>query len=151
MSLVNNDNATGTCFTDSVAIVTEMIRNGAALDTLRLVHGAPIGSGEHNKGKRFWHAWVEITDPDRPVVLTVVAGELRAVERRDFYKYGHLDNSWVIRHRVEDVIAHLDAFGHAGPWTHDADADALNARVDVTDRLSDDEVADLARPFSEAD
>jgi hypothetical protein len=142
-----NDGAPGNCFTDSIEILTEMMRNGAPSEAVRLVHGAPIGSGEANKGKRFWHAWVEsIADPKRPVVLSAVRGELRAVERRDFYKFGHLDNSWVIRYTPDEVLDRVGTYVHAGPWMADLSALDLNERVDPIDRLSPDAIAELARP-----
>ena len=30
---------------------------------VRVVHGLPVGQGLVNKGKRYWHAWVEMEHP----------------------------------------------------------------------------------------
>ena len=112
-------------------------------DEVRVVHGTPVGTGPVNGGKRYWHAWVEVTrrslipeDVRRahPELLTLLseAGELETVvvidrsngrdlvlPRAAYYAIGGLSDERVWRFTVLEARREQRDRGHFGPWVDD--------------------------------
>lgn len=105
-------------------------------DEITVVHGLPIGRGDQNGGKRFWHAWVEVCRtiwiPDEtieaypefahlnPTVLDTVidrsSGKNLSIPKSAYYAMGELDDDFVWRFTPEEAIEERERRGHVGPW-----------------------------------
>lgn len=136
----------GDCF----PVAADLVAYGADLklglrpgDEVRVVHGLPVGRGAENEGKRYWHAWVEVTRrilvPDEvrqahPELLTLFseAGELETVTVIDrangrdlalpvelYYAMGALSDECVWRFTVLEARREMGTRGHFGPWIDD--------------------------------
>jgi hypothetical protein len=62
-----------------------------------VVHGLPVGRGPVNAGKRYWHAWVEVTTGDSVEVIDRSHGLNVRMPRDRYYAHGQLDEDHVWR------------------------------------------------------
>lgn len=105
-------------------------------DEVYVVHGLPVGRGDLNGGRRFWHAWIEVTRrvviPDVPEAadmrrllgesyeLTFVVdrsqGRNVTMPREVYYGMGQLNDGYVWRYTPEEAIELLAVTQHYGPW-----------------------------------
>lgn len=99
----------GDCFEVSVKLMEEVTG-------LTLVHGLPIGRGPANRGKRYWHAWCEMTAGDgvTRVCLDFSSGKRVALERSLYYSAGQIEQTW--EYRLSKMRSMLDRHQHYGPW-----------------------------------
>lgn len=138
--------AVGNCFEVAAQLVAYDAHLRLKLgdrDEARVVHGLPVGRGSHNEGKRYWHAWVEVTRRARipedvrrahPELLLLLdeAGELEtvvvidksngldlALPRVAYYAIGGLGEDQVWRFPVIQARLELKRRGHYGPWVDD--------------------------------
>lgn len=75
-----------------------------------LCHGLPLGTGEDNKGQRFWHAWIEIDD----WVLDTSNGKRYDGPSIIFYLVGRLDGAY--KYTYDEALLYLSDVGTYGPW-----------------------------------
>lgn len=136
----------GDCFIVAANLVTSGVHDKLQLgghDEARVVHGLPVGRGHQNEGRRYWHAWVEVTRrihvPDEvraahPELLRLFdeAGELEtvtvidrangldlALPRELYYAMGALSEERVWRFTVLTARRELRDRGHYSPWVDD--------------------------------
>lgn len=119
--------ARGDCFEKAVEVVAELLALQA--EEVHIVHGLPIGQGEENRGKRYWHAWVEAKVRDRSnggkptwVVADWSNGQARRfIARTNYYWLGQIPQHLVFRYTVEQAAEHMAETGNYGPWVPNAD------------------------------
>jgi hypothetical protein len=117
----------GDCFEKVIDVVTELLALQA--EDVMIVHGLPIGQGEENLGRRYWHAWVEAKVRDssnggKPtwIVADWSAGKPRTFYRRtSYYRIGKIPQHLVFRYTIEQAAEHMADTGHYGPWVPNAD------------------------------
>lgn len=106
-------------------------------DDVRVVHGLPVGRGDLNGGRRFWHGWVEVTlrtpltedmkamgfgqhFPGNELVTELVIdrsqGQNHVLPRAMYYNMGQLDEDHVWRFTVEEAREQMIQREHYGPW-----------------------------------
>lgn len=105
-------------------------------DDIKIVHGLPVGRGESNRGRRFWHAWLEVTlrteIPDSPefeamrelhgdtlvtaFVLDRSQGQDTWLPQGLYYNVGQLDEEHVWRFSVDEAREMMREYEHYGPW-----------------------------------
>lgn len=136
----------GDCFEVAARLVAYDARSALELgdrDEARVVHGLPVNRGPVHAGKRYWHAWVEVTRRARipgdvrrahPELLRLLdeAGELEtgvvvdrsngldvALPRAAYYALGGLGEGQVWRFPVIEARLEMKRRGHYGPWVDD--------------------------------
>jgi hypothetical protein len=106
-------------------------------DDVKIVHGLPIGRGESNAGRRYWHAWVEVTMrtpiPEVPeleqlreafgrvitstFVLDRSQGQDTFLPQAVYYSVGQLDEDHVWRFSIDEAREMMARdYQHYGPW-----------------------------------
>lgn len=105
-------------------------------DEVKIVHGLPVGRGTLNGGRRFWHAWVEVTlrtpVPDAPefepfrevygdeFVSVMVLDYSQSLEisfpQQVYYNIGQLDERHVWRYTPEEARELMLEQDSYGPW-----------------------------------
>lgn len=104
----------GDCGAASIALAMDLYEQGA--DPV-VCHGWPVGTGEENFGRRFWHAWVEVETVDTGwFVLDTSNGRQVAVPRPFYYAIGRVEDGKVQRFPMEEAARMVEAHGHSGPW-----------------------------------
>lgn len=105
----------GDCFHAAILTAGELLELGLAPT---IVHGTPIGTAGPPKGKRYWHAWVEIKTDAGWVVIDRSNGKRTQMRRSDYYRLGQLygagKTTW--RFTMRQVLDAMDRTGHNGPW-----------------------------------
>lgn len=114
----------GDCFPMALHVARELRAEDPDAE-VRVVHGLPIGQGAENKGKRYWHAWVEVT-----MVVELFGQEIEIVSVIDrsnglkidmprvmYFKLGDIDRTWAWT--VDEAILELAEREHYGPWVDD--------------------------------
>lgn len=104
----------GNCFTSAYD------RLGALPPSYRplLVHALPIGTGRANRGRRFWHAWVE-AQPRRggPVLVHDFSNGRRIIApQATAYAAGQVDPALLWRYTPDEAAAEVARLGTYGPW-----------------------------------
>lgn len=132
---------TGDCFLVAAHIGTRYWPDEVVDDTfrsdVRIVHGLPVGQGPLNQGKRFWHAWVEVTHrttiPSEVVtanpafahfggeivtelVIDRSNGQDLVLPKAVYYNVGDLDEDHVWRYDMDEAIERMVATENYGPW-----------------------------------
>lgn len=84
-----------------------------------IVHGLPLGQGTYNKGKRFWHAWVELEVyflGNITISWVLDLANNRGIEMPavQYYNIGHIEQTW--RFTLEDAHREMSTRMHYGPW-----------------------------------
>lgn len=122
----------GDCFQVAVQVATE---RATAKDHAWIVHGLPIGTGPANRGKRFWHAWVEIdltveippemlegATGSRSITTTICLdrsnGHDTQLPKEVYYKVGQLEEQWVWRFTLAEAVERMNLLDHYGPWVY---------------------------------
>lgn len=83
----------------------------------RVVHGIPVGTGGIVAGKRYWHAWLEWTQPDgRVLVIDWSNGNQHVITRDTYYRLAQLDEDHVWRWTPKEAEAVRRRYRHWGPW-----------------------------------
>lgn len=82
----------------------------------RIVHGLPVGNGGEIQGKRYWHAWVELTTDEGVFVLDLSNNKDIRVPRTLFYAAGKLDEDHVWRFSPAEAKKLRRKHRHCGPW-----------------------------------
>lgn len=99
----------GDCFEAAITVAQEH----RSFTTTRVVHGLPLGTGPLNRGKRYWHAWVEVGG----TVVDYSNGHEIVMAREEYYRLGQLDETRVYRYTLDEALAHvLDGDRTWGPW-----------------------------------
>jgi hypothetical protein len=101
--------AGGNCFLTAIKVCRDHPRS-------KIVHGLPIGRGPLNRGKRYWHAWVEVEREGTTWVLDLANDRNIVVERDQYYAAGVLDEEHVWRFTEQKARQRMDSLGHYGPW-----------------------------------
>jgi hypothetical protein len=129
----------GDCF--KIAANLALFDEDIECDEIHLVHGLPVGCGLDNQGKRFWHAWIEITkylhipdniphefsdqfadmfDADGDIELVACIDRSNGLDvtlpKEVFYRQGSLDEDHVWRYTPDQTRENLLKFEHYGPW-----------------------------------
>lgn len=131
----------GDCFTVALQLGTRItpdeVIDHASWNDIQIVHGLPVGTGPLNRGKRYWHAWVEVKHRTRITPEVVAAnpafahfgseivtelvvdrsnGNDMAIPKAVFYNVGQLDEEHVWRYTMNDARARSIRAGNYGPW-----------------------------------
>lgn len=113
---VNRDE--GDCFRAAWTTAETLAADPALSEcTIRIVHGLPVGTGDANRGRRFWHAWVEVSDP-HGLVRFIDRSNGRDVDAPQglLYNIGKLDDDVVWRYSLDDARRELLRTQQWGPW-----------------------------------
>lgn len=87
----------------------------AAITAGKVVHGAPIGRGPLNEGKRYMHAWVE----KNGLVLDRANRRNIRLPIAVYYRKGRMDASHVVKYTFNEAMTLAEDSGHYGPWDKD--------------------------------
>lgn len=106
-------------------------------EDVRIVHGLPVGRGSLNSGRRFWHAWVEVTlrtpltedmkamgfgqnFPNDELVTELVVDRSNdqdvVMPRAMYYNIGQLHDGYVWRYTLDEARQEMVDRGTYGPW-----------------------------------
>lgn len=83
----------------------------------RIVHGLPIGTGTFNRGKRYWHAWLETKIGNEDVCISIQHNVAKVVPRHVYYDAGQIETTFVFT--FEEAALEMVTRGHYGPWVDD--------------------------------
>lgn len=98
----------GDCF----EVAAQLILGGTLGEDAVLVHGLPVGLGEENLGRRYWHAWLEYGDPPR--VVDRSGGRNLDVPAEWYYGLGQIGSTW--RYTRQEAVEEMNRAEHYGPW-----------------------------------
>lgn len=102
----------GNCFLTAAALVLDVPQFALGM----VVHGTPVGTGPANKGRRYWHAWVEYHDAGRPMVADFSNGHRTILSRDQFYECGQITGTKVHRYNAAQARRLMAKTGTFGPW-----------------------------------
>lgn len=114
---------------------------GSEIDDVRLCHGVAECTGEGMKGVRFVHCWLEVYGG---LVIDVSKGEPVIISKDAYYNAGTIDRSTVVRYTHSEMLDHITATGHWGPWAshleamYDQELEEIQARGYVVERGDDE-------------
>lgn len=114
--------ANGNCFTEALTTAGQLVREGH--ERVLICHGRPTGRGVENKGKPFWHAWVEVKIHGQWVVFDLTAGQ-KTLPRALYYSIGHIGRNGqpLYRYTPAEALKWISEHEHAGPWVEFAEDD----------------------------
>lgn len=97
------------CFESATKLLLSRQLPGAAL-----VHGLPIGTGPLNRGKRYWHAWVERPLDGVNMVFDFSDGKRLGLPADEFYTGGKIELTW--KYTLSQAKMMMERYGTYGPW-----------------------------------
>jgi len=104
----------GNCFQAAIQTYREL---AFSYPRAFIVHGTPLGRGPDNLDKRYWHAWVEVKDPDRGwLVIDRSNGLNVALPRGEYYTRGRLHGGMIFRFTGQQAAVEIHRRDHSGPW-----------------------------------
>lgn len=106
--------AVGDCFAMAIDVAKMLYLAGAP--RVEICHGTPIGQGKFNLNRKFWHAWVEITDERGPIVYDFSSGKRLVIRRAQYYRIGKIVHDEVYRFTMREAAHEAATRRHAGPW-----------------------------------
>jgi len=102
---------TGDCYRKSGMKIMEFPA-GTPGEVATLVHGVAIGTGRHNRGKPFGHAWIETVDG----ALVYDADHDKVFPAVVFYSVGQIDPAQCQRYTRDEAVTMMLEHEHYGPW-----------------------------------
>lgn len=142
-----DEGGTGDCYQAAMHKFEELVRaekDPKRRELIKLVHGIPYGTGGDAKGKRFGHAWVEVTEPIddnfeetlanlperqratarammmddqfRTTVYDFSNGNSHELPRPLYYGLGNIDPEDARYYTFREMTAMVSKFQHYGPW-----------------------------------
>jgi len=105
----------GDCYEAAGRYLLFRMTSGEEDPGMVLVHGEVSGQGDL-KGRRFGHAWVEITSSTGTVVLELSNGREEFYSKALYYKIGEISESNCSRYPPTEFAVALLKNLHWGPW-----------------------------------
>lgn len=107
----------GDCFVVAFTLAVDLAAEFIDTDLdVYVAHGIPTGTGGEAGGLRYWHAWVEVDDPDGeyPTVVDLSNGGAHRLPTVAYYRVGSIADVW--RFTPDEAIDAAVEWGHYGPW-----------------------------------
>lgn len=110
----------GRCFEAALEVRRQL---GIDVDAY-ICHGKPIGTGPHNNGLRYWHAWVEVQTEDGGWMVfdgtrwldTKGEEAIFVLPRQRYYFVGQIVHDDVMRFNFVQAVTAMMEYEHYGPW-----------------------------------
>jgi hypothetical protein len=113
----------GDCFEVALMLGSSLHREAPSYVTVYIVHGRPLGQGPENRGKRYWHGWIELDvlhEPSGTIMTQVIDysnGHEFKMPKEMYYAIGKITPELAWRFTVEEGLKHaLELEKHFGPW-----------------------------------
>jgi hypothetical protein len=101
----------GDCFVAAYRNAIELHEIGV---DVAICHGVVTGQGPETKGKRFWHAWIEVADGQ--VVIEKSNGLDLTLSAAQYYGAGNIREDQVWRYPLDEALEEALRQTTYGPW-----------------------------------
>lgn len=102
----------GNCFETAIRVAKQA--NTWGEDDVRIVHGTPLGTGGSVLGKRYDHAWVEVTIDGVEIVIDKSNGNDVMELAILYYAAGQIEETR--KYMLAQAIVQMAIHRHYGPW-----------------------------------
>jgi hypothetical protein len=109
----------GDCFVVALELAESVFAEARAREldaVVSIVHGTPIGRGDENQARRYWHGWVELAVGTNVTVLDYSNGQELGIGASTYYAIGGLDEHHVWRYPMPEARSTALTAGTYGPW-----------------------------------
>ena len=102
----------GECYPVAVRVAEALAYAGH--ESVRVVHGRPLGTGGEAEGLRYGHAWVEVGETVHDASNPRLG--LMSLPAVVYYAIGNIKDDECSRYSLAEVRQAMAEHGHYGPW-----------------------------------